>query len=238
MNTFALDQLLKLGAECGGWSTGVNLVTGSKNPRRSQARFPIAAVYTVQLAIDAASAAVPFRAEMVVNFKVAGNSVRRRASVRNGMSISGPAEAIEVELFDTSFVTGSPPPFPPGEEYGVIIQYAIEPHGGPNQPQLDVFDPATGLAWTIGGGGSVNIPIPLDAGVTRVFVQSSESLQVTQTVGAAVLARSGPSVATAPPAGAAAANVDLPIVNGATNLILTNNQAAIAIAAVSFGIDG
>lgn len=238
MNRWNEELLLEL-AKCGGWSTGLNLVTGIKTPKRSQARFPIASVYTVQVAIDAASASAPFRAEVKVSFKVAGNVISRRASVRNGVSISGPAEAIEVEVFDTSFTTGSPPPFPPGTPYSVMVQYAIEPHGGPNQPQLDVFDPNTGLAWVIAAsGGTVNIPIPLDAGVNTITVQSSESLNIQQTVGSNVLAASGPAVATAPPSGAAAANVEIPIVNGATNLILTNNQAANAIAMVSFGIDG
>jgi hypothetical protein len=157
-----LDKNLK--SKSGGWSA--HGILTRLNPIRQvglQAEFPYAGDYTIQFTRDAVPAGISVRTEALITWSVEGNFVFRRVNVVNGVSVTGTGQAVKVVINDT---TVDPMAFAPGPDYTVSMQVA--PGTRPAVQQPPQLIPATGPIFAF-GPGTVNIPVPDDAGVISVF---------------------------------------------------------------------
>lgn len=163
-----------------GWQQAAVLKTGDRLKTLSmQANFPVSQYYTVQFGVI-----VPldplfsgFDAVAEITWIVEGQLVRRRVSVGNGVSVSGPGQAVKVVVSDVSI------PAIAGFEYTVSVQ--VTPGTRPSvsrPPTLRGFSVQQALL----GGGTLDLAVPENAGV--ISVETSYAFDVAQpTVGFPIL---------------------------------------------------
>lgn len=129
-----------------------------------QASFGEIGTHTVQLQVKYPPfdpfIPAPVTAEVFVEWSVKGNTVRRRASLSNGLSISGNAEAVKVRVVDTST-----DPTLVGITYEVTIT-VVKGMRASNTQQPTLY---LGK-FAVAAGGVTDIPIPQDAGGIAVKV--------------------------------------------------------------------
>jgi hypothetical protein len=179
----------------------------------------------------------------IIQFTVQGNKVQRIISVSNGISISGPAEAIQVMVIDnTSYVESE------GFQYQVTIQVTPGVRAAVNQPAVLYWSYPPNAAHTqneaieIAPGASLDVLVPVNAGVVSACVVCigvnagggapwvPPQVAVTQLAGAGI--NIGTTFQSEP-------GVFIPIMSNCSQLQLQNNdQTNSALVAVIWGIDG
>lgn len=161
----------------GGWAQTGKLRTGNPNQTVAfGANFPHAHYYTLQFAVVRPNTPVASQNQVAVEalivWSVAGNQVKRRVSVGNGTSISGPGEAVSVTIYDKTQNNGQTM----GVEYDVTVQLTPGSRPSTTQPPTltpDMFLPS--VLPIIPGGALVNIPIPLDAGAISFEIEATST---------------------------------------------------------------
>jgi hypothetical protein len=127
-----------------GWSSSGTLTTRSSGqPITVQAKFPVAAVYTVQFAVTPPASGV-FRAVATIVWTVEGNQISRQIDIGNGVSISAPSQAVRIIVND---LTTAPLGGAAGESYGVTVSITRGVRPASNRPP------------TLSGEGAI-IPAP------------------------------------------------------------------------------
>lgn len=163
-----------------GWSQSGNLfIKQSQQGVSLQAQMEAANVFTVQFGLGQPQSATPvFRKPMAdISWSVAGNTIRRRVDVIDGLSFSGVGVHPKVRLFD-----GLDPSIGLGMD-GVIYtgSISVAPGSRPSQNQPPVLAPET---CTVGVGPaalyfrertvptmtSIIFPVPTDAGCISVNI--------------------------------------------------------------------
>jgi hypothetical protein len=165
------------------WSAFGQLQT--QNPDTSvalQQQFPEPGVYTVQFNIIQPQppitnpAVPPITQSTVIKWSVAGNTLTRRVTASNGMSISGVCDAVQVVINDTS------PPGLGGTKFlipyqaGITVSTGVRPSYS-QPPLLWVLADQGGLASAIAPGASINVAVPFDAGALnyRIFANTANN---------------------------------------------------------------
>lgn len=177
-------------------------------------------------------------AEALVSAFLDGNSYTRRVSVIDGQSLTMVGNKVSVRVEDKSRTTPAVPGAPK-EPYNVGIFIGPGTRGGSAQPPtlIPAIDPATLI---LAPGGSVVIPIPVDAGVTSLAVTvfdqafgviAENKVEVQQNLGALeVLRQYDPRDS---------GSLWVPLGSGVTSIKLMNHTAGQTIAfSITFGIDG
>ena len=234
-----------------GWSQSGKLTSNDDSGIVSlQAVFPESGDYTVQISLADNTQGVvagqpsSVQAEALITWSVEGNNVRRRVTVVNGLTVQGTAQAVYVSVKDKS-IGGFATPI----TYTVNIQVVPGTRASVQQPPtlisqrvfvgaVDTQNP-TGYHYFVGPASSVNIPVPLDAGIISVFVTAfpnpvtvipQNNAQVQHNGGAGIQKNYDPNV------------LDgwVPLLPGTSNITLFNNFAAATSIdfTVTFGIDG
>lgn len=142
-----------------GWSQSGNLTTGDPNGKVSlQANFaPDAGYYTVQFGVSGTVTGNSYRPVALCTFTVEGNNVVREIDVSDGATISGPGQAIRVQVTDDTSEN-------PGQKYGVSIQ--VTPGTRPTTEQPPTLFGGR-LNQTL---GETSEEIPQNVGIISVFV--------------------------------------------------------------------
>lgn len=158
-----------IGGKKTGWQQSGVLTTGRPDKRVSmQADFqPEAGYYTIQFGVDAPEATVPsYDAIAEITWSVEGATIRRVVSVANGVTVSGPGQAVRVVVYDQSLnasIFGY-------NDYTVTI--AVSPGTRPSAGRPPILQ----ARWTSGLpsvapiaiAGSATLDIPQDSGVGSV----------------------------------------------------------------------
>jgi hypothetical protein len=255
----------EMNAKTGGWGQSGRLIQG--NARVVSAQFPLAQVaaeYTVQIDMDAPPGT---EAQAKVVFSVRGQTdVTRQMSVGQGVSVTGVADSINVQVRDytttayitpktTSYpdpITGLPITVTQGSPYSVSISIAPGTRG-PTQvwgPTLLPLSPtnqpiAEQTLYYVGSvdnpSGTLVVPIPQGVGVTSYLVLCNTRSSANPTPLASV--QQMVSEPTGGPYSVATSQPNngwTPIVNGANELLITNLQPGSVnqYCTVIFGIDG
>lgn len=228
-----------------GWSQFGQVQAGDTNNTSQvgcQATFDEAGAYTLSFSIVppiVAGIVQNVRADALISWSVAGNTVNRRITIGNGASISGVAEAVSVKIIDTSdpaFFGGS------ALMYTVGVTIAPGTRAAYNQPPTLLPSPSV-----VGNGAQIQVftgavsllTVPQNAGIISVHVSVGSSLHeiipdnsisVVQIATGAVLRKTYDPRAT-----------DWePVDAGIIQLSLQNNMAGAGSVffSVAFGVDG
>jgi len=163
-----------------GWSSSNKLVTGDRFKEVSlQADFPRAETYVLQFnktkilrVINPAGEKLPVRAEAFITWSVEGNSVTRRVSIANGITIQGVAQAVRVIVKDvTDHPFGTVAPIAQ-LEYSVSAQVTPGTRGSNKFPPFLVPNDAWRRVLTI-GTPSITLPVPQDAGIISFVFEAT-----------------------------------------------------------------
>lgn len=155
----------------GGWSSSGQLNMGNSVDQVSlQANFPKGDVYTVQFSVTPPSAVggvIPIpTTRATIMWSINGNFHSRVVDVGNGVSVSGVANAVKVNVQDLSPDPGGSP------QYGVDITVARGVRADTGNPPTLFGERVTGVA---AAGGAVTILVPINAGVISAEVTASEN---------------------------------------------------------------
>lgn len=218
-----------------GWSASGKLLTANTDKSVTlQKIFPDTGNYTIQFGTTLpTNTGIVVEIAAEINWKVAGNQLRRLISVAQGTEITAPAQAVDVRVFDD---TSANLPTA-GTEYGVTINIAKGTRFG--GPVILRGVPNGGAVPVILPGGSDIVTIPQNAGVIAALVSCVSATNVAPPAVTARITQFGgigsdffvydPTVLTG----------FVPIVPGATNLVIENLSAADNIRRyVTFQIDG
>jgi len=223
----------------GGWSTQKKLKTGEPNQVGTlQASFPVAGNYTVEFAMDLteplSAVKIPPRAEATVTWSIEGNSVSRRISLGNGVSIQGAAEAISVSVKDSTILFPGDVP----TEYTVTMQVAPGTRPTVSQPPTLVENGGTnGKVQSLPAASSFILPVPQDAGPISLMV-TALSLTSPQPIVGDIQVRQLDS------AGSILKVYDpreynfVPLSAGCQQIEVANISAIDVLTSITYGIDG
>lgn len=220
------------------WSQSGKITPGSETDFvRLQARFPGSGAYILQFEIaDSNNYGLGERAalEAVITWSVHGNNVRRVVDCKNGISIQGNAEAIDVKVYDNSRLIGAAVRNPIEVSMQVVAGTRPAVEQPPTLSQAPTFLPA--------GPSNDFIEIPRNAGIINFFIMVSHpvlgvvippnSIKAFQTnTGGTQLA----FVEVAPDC----CPEWVPLVNGATHILIeAGGTAPSTVWAIVWGIDG
>lgn len=149
------------------WSVSGELIQGDKKVVTLQQNFPRPDNYTIGFSLGSQGTganAVFSRAEALIEWIVAGNSVRRRVSIIDGCSVTGTAEAVNVtmrDVTDPALIT-----IPTPSKYTAFAQVSRGTRGGNIQPPILYAG-----EFLVPVGGAVVVPVPLDAGIISVKIE-------------------------------------------------------------------
>jgi hypothetical protein len=163
-----MSELDLIGAKKVGWSASGNLVTGNKLKQVSiQADFPRAETYCLEFNKFSSNlnSNFPIRAEAFIKWSVEGNSVSRRVSLVNGITIQGVAQAVNVVIKDITFAA-SPAPI----SYDVSVQVTPGTRGSNKFPPF--LSPQDGFNSLTPGIPTANIIVPQDAGAISLLIEA------------------------------------------------------------------
>ena len=222
-----------------GWSVALPLTCLNPTAFASlQADFDEPDLYTVQFGlfdIDGQPNPVIPRViytEAIIEWSVAGNTVTRRITVSDGMSISGVGEGVRVRAIDGTIDISMI-----GVRYGVTITVAKGQRASQTPPSLSAYGPQG--SFNVTAGNSFNTPIPRGAGINSVQVS------VANTFTGAVIPDQGCIVSqSATNGGNQLKACDarqfewIPIAAGATDVTILNNTAVQFVVTLYWGIDG
>jgi len=100
------DYLKESNGRSGGGSLPSTLFTGSGSPINGlQLSFPEASTYTVQFSVTPPTLVGSHGSatcEAIISWVLEGNRIIRRVSVGNGVSVSGTAQGVQVQLIDVT----------------------------------------------------------------------------------------------------------------------------------------
>lgn len=166
-----------------GWAQSGPLTSGDLNKViKLQCQFPVAGVYTVQFNLLGATLDKYLNPVAEIVWSAAGNFVKRKVSVTNGVSITGVAEAVDVRVRDESVsVNVADPATPPSpsnliQTYEGSIQVARGGRPSTQQPAIfyDTYVNSNGQrligSKVIANGAASDIPIPRDIGIISVYI--------------------------------------------------------------------
>jgi hypothetical protein len=154
----------------GGWSASAVInpsATAVPSPQGQssftlQCQLDPPGVYTVQFEVGPSQGVSEGAANIpvaTIDFSTNGNSVRRKVSVINGMSISAPSEFIKLKVFDESTDVNALP-------YLASVSVTPGTRGGDVPPTLQNEAPQDATK----NGGTATFAIPQDAGAVTVRV--------------------------------------------------------------------
>jgi hypothetical protein len=220
-----------------GWGQGGILIAGNTDRQVGMAcEFPqdYATSYTIQFRTSVPGGGT-VNPEALVTWSCEGQFVSRRLSIGNGASITGVGQAVTVKMIDNTpanLVT-----IPP-VQYNVSAQVAPGFRGASElPPTLSAKNDASAFRFRVVGIGSVDIPIPADAGVNQVFITvvNDATGPVPDGTGYAIVLNGATAekewdVQRLP--------VWVPINPGATALRLSVTTAVTLVFTVSFGVEG
>jgi len=171
-------------------TTGTNLNPSTPTPgaltAAMAASFDTPAVYTVSFNLTAASVlpvptpsigappTVPqpsgssagVRCQAVLLFNLEGVTIRRVVDVGSGTSISQVCQGVNVSLQDQTWTVGGPA----GVLYSVSVVISKGTRPATELPPVLWQNPFPIIAFTLAPGGTIDVPVPTDAGVTSVEV--------------------------------------------------------------------
>ncbi len=153
-----------------GWAQGGQFQPGASNPLSvmSVNRLP-AGNYTIQFNVidpNSASNLTPgdvVRARATISWKVNGNPVIRVVDIGEGVTVTGVAEAVDVQIQDVSFTSAGTPIIGRGLPYTITVTCAPGTRPAVQQPPT-VALPQTNIA----AGAQKNFAVP--PGAISVFV--------------------------------------------------------------------
>jgi hypothetical protein len=152
------------------WSASKQLVCNNETIELSlQVMFQETGYYTVQFGIvppqEPSAFVFPYSAEALISWSVEGNTIQRRVSVGNGVSISGGGQAVKVVVMDrTRFLDPNP------HTYLASVSITKGTRPSVNQPAtLESLPQVTSVL----AAGSLVIPVPTNAGAISAQVVSS-----------------------------------------------------------------
>ncbi len=217
-----------------GWSVAGILTAANANKSVSlQEVFPEAGIYTVQFFITSLDAfppasTDPIRATALLEWTIAGNTIRRKIHVSDGTSISGMGEGVRVvmqDASDTSLV---------GLRYNAT--FVVSKGARPTTPNPPFLEIGNGDPITIAGGAQSAVAIPDDCGASSVLVMIAapggvavpdQGVIVSQIAGTFLYRQYDPrSILWAP------------LSAGVNEINVLNNTAADIRASILIGIDG
>jgi hypothetical protein len=236
-----------------GWSVSRELVSGDDSRVCSlQADFrQKPGIYTAQFLIATVDLVPPqppgpqllfyepILAEAEIEWAVEGNTVKRRLSVLNGATISGPGQAVRIVVRDSTVLSSAPLPFTYvlGQKYIVAVTLTPGLRAADSPPVLWSDNGIqAGVVITINPGFDFVLPVPIDAGSKSVLVTVAsagtpipeQAARVTQEDGLGI-----PMAAYDPRAFSFC-----PLVPGIAQLRLNNFGVTDLLFSVFWGIDG
>lgn len=139
-----------------------------------QADFDVPDVYTIEFEVTPPAeqdwpvvVGIPqvrgVRATAEIIWNVQGFQIRRVIDVFNGATISGTGQGVTVKVTDASG------PLLASPEVAYQVRYGITRGTRPQTPIPPII--WAGITGLIAPGGSVDVPVPQDSGVTGVYVQ-------------------------------------------------------------------
>jgi hypothetical protein len=224
-----------------GWSAGGTIHSGQGDGVGLQANFaanPLqpAGYYTVQVSVNPPDDGV-FLGEVTLSWSVEGQTIERRVSLGNGVTVSGTGQGVKVIVKDTTPNLGSPTLKP----YFVSIQVAPGTRPDVEKPPM-LFAEALIVAE---GTPSTPIDIPRDAGAISVCTPFAEDASSGGGLTGIIVQQqliAGPTLVVQKQylLGGAGDNLWLPIVGDAQQVVIVAKGAAgsKAFVTVLFGIDG
>lgn len=219
-----------------GWSASGVMASGDKSKIVSlQATFEVSGAYTASFSLEPTTFGgptdAPIRAEATIEWAVAGNTVVRKISVDNGISIQGVGESVRITVNDTSVASGAGIVL--NKPYVVNVLVAQGPRAGYNTPPtLRRQIPAD----SIPAAGTLIIQVPEKAGIKNmmVLISSPTGIAIPNQGVVAVMRSPGNDLYTYDPR-----DFDwVPMAAGAVVVNIKNFTAAAVLASVVFGIDG
>lgn len=232
------DPKLNAGAKEAWSASGVMTTKNTSKTVSLQAVFRKPGTYTVSFSLNPLSdvivKAAALRAEADIEWSVEGNTVTRRVSITNGLSVQGNGEGIRVIVRDVSVDLGPPSP---NVDYAIVIDVVHGERGGFDTPPFLLVQP--GAAFLAGAGANVVVPVPQDAGAKTMMVLVARNTAdatpiLDQDVKVIQSDASGITVATYDPRSVQWA----PIGPGVATITVWNASANAIYATVIFGIDG
>jgi hypothetical protein len=161
-----------------GWSVSRILKSGDKNAVVSlQADFKQKpGIYTAQFSIVPIDPFVPpppivgyyapIQAEAEIDWAVEGNTIVRKVSVTNGLSISGPGQAVRIIVRDVTIGDGTPSKTL-GQKYFASVNVTPGLRATDNIPPTLVPEVSSTI---IAPGTSIQVAVPQNSGVKSVLV--------------------------------------------------------------------
>ncbi len=145
------------------WSAFGKLVRGAELDRLvslQTPQFDEPGVYTIEFSLNADVSDVPPSPEATIEWSVEGNTVVRKVTVGQGISISGTGQAVRITVRDNSRVGA-------GAEYSVTILVSPGTRAiGPTPPMYFHLSQTK----TIAAAGNASIDFPVNAGITSIWV--------------------------------------------------------------------
>jgi hypothetical protein len=145
-----------------------------------QQQLPSAGNYTVQFRVSAQTSLTPnsgvgnITPTAKIAWSIGGNVVQRIISVYDGASLTGVGDHVRVDITDQTIDDGDLP----FQKYLVAVTVSEGVRASNKQPPTYTQYLSDGQVSRFGrvdvsGGASVDIPVPLDAGVISVFVTAT-----------------------------------------------------------------
>jgi hypothetical protein len=207
--------------------------SGQKVAMLQQAMFSEGRVYTATFNVRGVEE-TPFAALVEITWSEGGNSVHRRFSLVNGVSITLPGRVIDIHVIDN---TPSVLPISGGSTPGAGTPYWVDVvvcPGTRNQAQAPTL--YEGIA-TLPSHASMTVVIPSHAGIISVEVCGVQSAAIpTGTPLILVSAQAGAGIFKQWVSTFIPGFVALPPM--ATELVITNADSANANVTITFGVDG
>jgi len=152
------------------WSASKQLICNDEGIELSlQVQFQETGYYTVQFGIvppqEPSAFVFPFSAEAIISWSVEGNTIRRRVSVGNGVSISGGGQAVKVVVADRTR-------FPDVNPHTYLASVSVTKGTRPSVNQPATLESLPQVTSVLAAGVLV-IPVPQDAGAISAQVVSS-----------------------------------------------------------------
>lgn len=224
------------------WSTAGKLLPGNTvNTVSLQANFPQAGEHTVQFNLfpnqQNIQQKVNTRVEAIIRWSVEGNTIERRVTVSDGMSISGNAQGVQVVCTDSSTFNV----LADVDEYTVGITVAPGSRGNYMGPPT--FSAREGMQ-SAAGAVAMTFSIPEDLGATSFWVYVKTIVTATGAIAATSSHIELRNISTTPIMAQGILTDDnhgtwWPLPAGTNEILITNPAAANTVTAMLiYGIDG
>lgn len=214
-----------------------NVAAASRSPKSFifQAPFTRGGMHTLSFNVSAplpdAAQHILVRAIAEITWNAGGHSVRRKAHVGPGTSISGIGESVSVLIRDDSILAPEAvEPFPSSYSYTVAVTAAagVRP-SSPNPPFIAPVD--TQNIRYLAGDPEAFIDLPYDAGINSINIQPFGAIDDTSKF----IVNGYPALVSWD---ARTAGLWMPLTPGIKRIGIRNTLATDLYASILFGIDG